>query len=237
MTLLQLSLFSSALSPLKEYVMLFQQAEPAIHKLYDNQFKVMREFLANFIKPEVLVKYNTPSKLQGLDCFNPEFHPRKDLIFIGGKGEKIRSKSRKNDAIVESCFKQALDAYVKCGNYLLKKWHINEVRFQCLSSIDPLAIISHFEAALGLLLKLSSHLTPVILKSENDISEYEKECRRITIDLNLPAFEEEKHRADIWWYQLKGRYPTICKVSLALLSIFHGPCNNNKIFIWSYLHM
>ena len=237
MTLLQLSLFSSALSPLKEYVMLFQQAEPAIHKLYDNQFKVIREFLANFIKPEVLVKYNTPSKLQGLDCSNPEFHPRKDLIFIGGKGEKIRSKSRKNDAIVESFFKQAVDAYVKCGNYLLKKWRINEVRFQCLSSIGPLAIISHFEAALGLLLKLSSHLTPVILKSENDISEYEKECRRITIDLNLPAFDEEKHRADIWWYQLKGRYPTICKVSLALVSIFHGPCNNNKIFIWSYLHM
>ena len=59
MTLLQLSLFSSALISLKEYVMLFQQTEPAIHKLHDNQFKVMRKFLANFIKPEVLVKHNT----------------------------------------------------------------------------------------------------------------------------------------------------------------------------------
>ena len=71
MTLLQLSLFSSALISLKEYVMLFQQAEPTIHKLYDNQFKVMREFLAYFIKPEGLVKYHTPSKLQGFDCSNP----------------------------------------------------------------------------------------------------------------------------------------------------------------------
>ena len=51
MILMQLSLFSSALIPLKEYMMLFQQAEAAIHKLYNNQFKVMREFLANFIKP------------------------------------------------------------------------------------------------------------------------------------------------------------------------------------------
>ena len=41
-TLLQLSFFSSALIPLKENVMLFQKAEPAIHKLYDNQFKVKR---------------------------------------------------------------------------------------------------------------------------------------------------------------------------------------------------
>ena len=74
MTLLQLSLFLIALIALKEYVMLFNQAEPAIHRLYDNQFMVMRKFLANFIKPEVLVKYNTPSKLQVLDCSNPEFH-------------------------------------------------------------------------------------------------------------------------------------------------------------------
>ena len=35
MTLLQVSLFSSALIPLKEYVMMLQQAEPVIHKLYD----------------------------------------------------------------------------------------------------------------------------------------------------------------------------------------------------------
>ena len=48
-----------------------------VRKLYDNQFKVMREFLANFIKLEVPVKYNMPSKLQGLDCSNPEFHLQK----------------------------------------------------------------------------------------------------------------------------------------------------------------
>ena len=62
-----------------------------------------------------------------------------------------------------------------------------------MSSIDPLAIMSHSEAALDLLLKLSSHLKPLILKFENDISEYEKECRRIIIDSNL----EEKNMVDI----------------------------------------
>ena len=62
--------------------MLFQQAEPAVHKLYDNQFKVMREYLANLIKSEVLVNSNTPLKLQDLDCPNPEFHIRKDLLVV-----------------------------------------------------------------------------------------------------------------------------------------------------------
>ena len=126
----------------------------------------MREFLANFTKPEVLVNHNTPSKLQGLDCSNPEFRLYKDLIFISSKGEKIRSKSRKNYAIIESFLKQALDPYVRCGNYLLKKLHISNPLLQCLSSIDPLTIISHSDTVLSL---LSSHVAPVILKSENDI--------------------------------------------------------------------
>ena len=55
------------------------------------------------------------------------------------------------------------------------------------------------------------------------MSEHEKECRSIIIDLNLPAFDEEKNRVGIWWYQLTRRYLTSCKGSLALLSIFHGP--------------
>ena len=126
----------------------------------------MREFLANFTKPEVLVNHNTPLKLQGLDCSNPEFRLCKDLIFISSKGEKIRSKSRKNYAIIESFLKQALDPYVRCGNYLLKKLPISNPLLQCLSSIDPLTIISHSDTVLSL---LSSHVAPVILKSENDI--------------------------------------------------------------------
>ena len=62
-TCLQLSLYSSALVYLKQYVMLFQQAEPAIHKLHDNQVRVIREFLACFIKPEILSQCNSISKL------------------------------------------------------------------------------------------------------------------------------------------------------------------------------
>ena len=86
--------------------------------------------------------------MQGLQCAHPELHLCKDLILISSKGEKVCSKSRKNDAIVESFLKQTLDAYVKCGNYLLKKLPINNHLLQCLLSIDPLVIISHSEAHL-----------------------------------------------------------------------------------------
>ena len=52
--------------------------------------------------------------------------------------------------------------------------------------------ISCPETVLGLLLRLSSHVTPVILNSEDNVSEHKKECRCIIIDLNLSAFDGEK---------------------------------------------
>lgn len=30
-------------------------------------------------------------------------------------------------------------------------------------------------------------------------------------------------RADIWWAQLKDKYPLLSKISLGVLTIFHGP--------------
>ena len=39
-----------------------------------------------------------------------------------------------------------------------------------------------------------------------------------------PALVEKKFvRADIWWFKLKDKYPLLSKMSLALLTIFHGP--------------
>ena len=43
-TLPQLSIFGAALLLLREYILCFQQAEPAIHKLFNNQVKVLIKF-------------------------------------------------------------------------------------------------------------------------------------------------------------------------------------------------
>ena len=38
-------------------------------------------------------------------------------------------------------------------------------------------------------------------------------------------------RADIWWAQLKGKYPLLSKISLAVLTIFDGlRVENNEIW-------
>ena len=52
-----------------------------------------------------------------------------------------------------------------------------------------------------------------------------KECRKIMVHPTFPpALVEKKFvRADTWWFKLKDKYLLLSKMSLALLTIFHGP--------------
>ena len=50
------SIYDSVLPLLKSYVMLFQQEQPLIHKIYYKQIDVVRTFLSFFVKLEVLAK-------------------------------------------------------------------------------------------------------------------------------------------------------------------------------------
>ena len=50
------SIYDSVLPLLKSYVMLFQQEQPLIHKIYYKQIDVVRTFLSFFVKLEMLAK-------------------------------------------------------------------------------------------------------------------------------------------------------------------------------------
>ena len=54
---------------------------------------------------------------------------------------------------------------------------------------------------------------------------YENDCRRLFVDLNLPDVlrNNKPVRADNWWWQLSEKYPVLSKLSLAALTVFHGP--------------
>ena len=54
---------------------------------------------------------------------------------------------------------------------------------------------------------------------------YENDCRRLFVDLNLPDVlrNNKPVRADNWWWQLNEKYPVLSKLSLAALTVFHGP--------------
>ena len=152
--------------------MLFQQAEPAIHKLHDNQVRIIREFLACFSKPEILSQCNSISKLKKLDVEDPQHHLANSLLFIGKKGGNVRSRSKnKNKHDLLPFLRTALQAYVKCGKYMLKKLPLENQLLQCLSSIHPIAILSRSQKTLQQLLKLYEQVDS-IFKEVADCYEY-----------------------------------------------------------------
>ena len=92
-----------------------------------------------------------------------------------------------------------------------------------VTAIDPVAILAKGTDTLKAILHLPDLVTNVL--SFTDLEDYEKDCRKTMSDLTLPpALVEKKFvRADIWWFKLKDKYPLLSKISLALLTIFHGP--------------
>ena len=59
-----MSIYSSVLQVMRKYIKIFQQAEPAIFRIYTEQVDVFTEFLTNFIKPVVLSERNNIRKLK-----------------------------------------------------------------------------------------------------------------------------------------------------------------------------
>ena len=93
-TRLYMSIYSSALQVMRKYIKKFQQAEPAIFRIYTEQVDVFTEFLTNFIKPEVLFECNRIRKLKTVDFSSTENHLRNNLLSVGSIACKIKNKTR-----------------------------------------------------------------------------------------------------------------------------------------------
>ena len=91
-TRLYMSIYSSALQVMRKYIKIFQQVEPAIYRTHTEQVDVFTEFLTNFIKPEVLFKYNSIRKLKTIDFSSTENHLPNNLLSVGSIACKIKKK-------------------------------------------------------------------------------------------------------------------------------------------------
>ena len=88
-TRLQMSLFTAALLTIKRYVKVFQQNEPAIYRIYPEQLNVFREFLVDFIKPEVIAENKKVSQLKKVDFKSRKNQLPQSLISIGSVAYKL----------------------------------------------------------------------------------------------------------------------------------------------------
>lgn len=79
------------------------------------KIKKFWNFLANFIKPEVLCQNRTINKLVTVDYTNENNQLGKSLIFVGAKSKSIIGKAKDNDVIVTEFLQNLIKVSAKCS--------------------------------------------------------------------------------------------------------------------------
>lgn len=218
-TLLNLHFYVAVLPIMKNYVEQFQTKEPVIHLLYVNQERAFRDFLSCYVKPEVFIA-STGFELSevNLDCDEGQFLDKSDM-FIGPAATNIIIDKRRDDPVVEEFRAKAFAAYVSAGAYLQKKLPLTNRVLRNVSSIDPKA------RGTSITLKRMRRLPEVVtgILSSDETDQFTAEVHRFHSSTDLPPPNET--RLDSWWGQVAelGTFPSICKVALAVCTIFHGP--------------
>jgi len=218
-TNLILNFYVAVLPMLKSYVCLFELKEPMIHKLHDEQLKLFTEFLACFVKQEVLAKNKTGKKLKALEI-KEEILLKKTHMFIG-HGTQTVIKKHKHDT--GDFLNLVASAYTKCAQHMQLRLPINSRLLRCISAIDPLArgndiTITHLKP-------LPDLITNVLTEEEKE--SYAREIYRYQVD-NLPPRLTKSGgevRLDVWWTSVFNtqKYPSLSKIVKAIMSCFHGP--------------
>ena len=141
-TCVYMSNYSSALQVMRKYLKIFQQAEPAIFRIYTKQVDVFTEFLTNFIKPWVLSEYYTIRKLKTIDFSSTGNHLLNYLLSIGSIACKIVKNSRKDDGTLCEFLNKAIIDYSNCAAYMVEKLPQSSDFLKTVTEIDPVAILA-----------------------------------------------------------------------------------------------
>ena len=222
-TKLQMSLYSTALMAMKKFVKVFQQEEPAVYRIHTEQLNVFMEFLIDFVKPEVIAQNKDVNKLKKVDFHDKKNQLPKTMISVGTIANKLLKKVNKDHPTVQEFLSNALKAYAVCAKYMAEKLPLENEFLKNIAAIDPVAITSRKSIVLQSLLKLPCLMKNVLVDEEVEM--YDNDCRRVFVDFDLPDVlrENKPVRADSWWWKLNEKYPALSKLSLAALTVFHGP--------------
>ncbi|KAG1930781.1 hypothetical protein F2P79_022099 [Pimephales promelas] len=122
-TLLELHFYSAVLPMLKHYVLLFQSKDPKVHKLHDEQEKLVREFLSCFIKPEELIDSKgrnlSGPKMKLLDLTSTETHLA--APFVGSEASSILDQLGRKHPLVKAFKTKVESAFSVMSNILQAK--------------------------------------------------------------------------------------------------------------------
>ena len=220
-TMLHLNLYLEILPIFKSFILTFEQREPLVHRIYDEQVELVKTLLACFIKPEYL-RDITGRKIKSLDLNNKDIQRKLNAIYVGTKAEEILvCICRKNPEFKSNFLQKLFNAYVKSSEYVINKFPMNNSLLRCLSAIDPKA--QGHEVTQNILKKLPKYFPTVAL----DMTKYNMEIMKLQIDSDLPPVlvNDKAVRLDKWWSIIFDgeSYIELSKLIKACLSIFTCP--------------
>ena len=215
------SIYELVLPIFKNFVMMFQSAEPMIHLIHPSLEILMRSFFFIFFQPQVL-RSSTSDDLINIDLESNKV-PAKS-IFLGKARTFINNKRKVDRDFQEKLLRNYLDT----SEYIQKQLPLKNQNIKAFSCIDPKKILNGDEDTTQGLTYLVD-IMPTVL-TDDERSAYLREVYSLLTDPLLPSIiRKDGEGNDIevscldWWISLEFRYPNCFKMVTAVLSIFHGP--------------
>ena len=217
-TLLYMYLYISVLERFKTHVVTFQTNEPLVHRLWDEQEDLLKEFLSYFVKMDVV---NASRDLTTVMVKDQTIHCSTSDMYLG-QCKEVLDKLDHTSALKSQFIYKVRAAYVATAEYMQQKLFSSPV-FKCMSALDPKARGFNVTAA-KLSRLVTHHFAPVNMLSAEEKADYEKEVRRLQIDRHLPKVEPGM-RLDTWWTMVfrTRKFPCLAKIVKACLPIFVSP--------------
>ena len=116
--------------------MLYERKEPLVHTLHEEQSKLLKQFLACFIKTEILLNKSVKELLE-LDLTKNNMKTADMFIGSTTRGIINETKSPNSDPFVKEFLIRTVKTFQDCGAYLQKKLPIKSKLLHSIVSINP----------------------------------------------------------------------------------------------------
>ncbi|KAK7093163.1 hypothetical protein V1264_008806 [Littorina saxatilis] len=234
-TRLLLDVYRGILPKFQNFVKMYQHERPLVHKLHVDLYRITRDFMSLFIKPDDMPESFSPSSLRKVDCKDKEKQVADKRLPVGPYAYKSFSKYRKDPKQAHWIvpFQHALRAgFEGACCFLQVKLPLENPTLANLAALDP--ELRSEESTVSGLIQLAASLPNVITSEQSGL--FSDECRHYCSNDDLLGYLPDylaSGRVDLdWWhkvsllkkdYTVKRMYPLLSRLVFACLSVFTGP--------------
>lgn len=224
-------ILAGVLPTFQRFVKKLQHEKPMVHLVHVEMVALVRELLSKFMRPKAIPLSH--KEILKVDVRRRDLQLSNKRLSVGQFCYVAMNKARVERKVwVGHIYDSLREGYMRSAEFLLKNLPLDNIILAFLSALTPSIIQS--DAVIGALTALGEALPNVVPPEE--IGQLVEECWAYQMDvdmlLRVQSYIEEDCRVDVdWWSHVASlknaerdvRYPILCKLVKALLSIFTGP--------------